>query len=218
MFTCSFTPGRSRVFSVLFSYSFFCAAPLASAAGIFVFPSASAGSFFGFVGSTPQPGSAQAYAPLSGTSKAPSVLLSQCLVRVLLSLYSGFVAQVATGAVAPVHEAFVPHLCLPPLTLVSAFFSIVLGSYPHAGCRFFAVSSSYLLFFVEFFLIPLLLFVMSFYLRLSVASPHLVATARGVYLFASDLPESSLCLLVCLRVLLGGVSLLAGSLESASPV
>ena len=121
MFTCSFTPGRSRVFSGLFSYSF-CAAPLASAAGLFGFPSGSAGSLIGFVGSTPQPGSAQASAPLSGTSKAPSVLLSQCLVRVLLSLCSWFVAPVATGAVAPVPEAFVPHLCLPPLTLVSALY------------------------------------------------------------------------------------------------
>ena len=48
---------------------------------------------------------------------------------------------------------------------------------------------------------------MSFYLRLSVATPHSVATARGVSLFASALPESSLCLLVCLRVLLAGVLL-----------
>ena len=109
-----FAPGRSRVFSGLFSYSF-CTAPLASAAGFFGFPSASAGSFIDFVGSTPQPGSA----PLSGTSTAPSLLLSQCLVRVLLSLWSGFVAQVAPGAVAPVPETFVLHLCLPPLSLVS---------------------------------------------------------------------------------------------------
>ena len=114
-----FAPGRSRVFSGLFSYSF-CAAPLASAAGLFGFPSASAGSFINFVSSTPQPGSAQAYAPLSGTSTASSVFLSQCLVRVLLSLCSGFVARVATGAVAPVPEAFVPHLSLPPLPLLSA--------------------------------------------------------------------------------------------------
>ena len=64
----------------------FCAAPLTSAAGLFGFPSASAGSFIDFVGSTPQPGSAQAYAPLSGPSTASSVLLSQCLVRVLLSI------------------------------------------------------------------------------------------------------------------------------------
>ena len=63
-------------FSTASSLTPFCAAPLASAAGLFGFPSASAGSFIGFVGSTPQPGSAQAYAPLSGTSKAPSVLLS----------------------------------------------------------------------------------------------------------------------------------------------
>ena len=48
---------------------------------------------------------------------------------------------------------------------------------------------------------------MSFYLRLSVATPHSVATARGVSLFACALPESSLCLLVCLRVLLAGVLL-----------
>ena len=50
---------------------------------------------------------------------APSVLLSQCLVTVLLSLCSWFVAPVAPGAEAPVPEAFVPHLGLPPLTLVS---------------------------------------------------------------------------------------------------
>ena len=42
---------------------------------------------------------------------------SQCLVRVLLSLCSWFVAPVS-----PVPEAFVPHLCLPPLTLVSALY------------------------------------------------------------------------------------------------
>ena len=115
----------SRVFSGLFSYSFLrCSCCLRC--GSLCFPSASAGSFIDFVGSTPQPGYAQAYAPLSGTSTAPSVLLSQCLVRVLLSLWSGFVAQVATGAVAPVPEAFVPHLCLPPLTLVSALMVAIL--------------------------------------------------------------------------------------------
>ena len=100
----------------------FCAAPLDSAAGLFGFPSASAGSLFGFAGSAPQPVSAQASAPLSGTSRAPSVLLSQCLIRVLLSLCSWFVAPVAPSAVAPVPEAFVPHLCLPPLTLVSPLY------------------------------------------------------------------------------------------------
>ena len=62
-------------------------------------------------------------------------------------------------------------------------------------------------FFVEFFLLLLLLVVISFCLRLSVATPHSVAPARRVYLFASDLPGSSLCLLVSLRVLLGGVIL-----------
>ena len=63
-------------FSAASSLTPFCAAPLASTAGLFGFPSALAGSFTGFVGSIPQPGSAQAYALLSGTSKAPSVLLS----------------------------------------------------------------------------------------------------------------------------------------------
>ena len=62
-------------FSAASSLTPFCAAPLASAAGLFGFPSASAGYFIAFVGSTPQPGSAQAYAPLSGTSTASSVLL-----------------------------------------------------------------------------------------------------------------------------------------------
>ena len=123
MFTCSFTPGHSRAFSGLFSCSFLSCSLLPPLRVSLAFPQpASADSFIGFVRSTPQPGSAQAYAPLSGTSTAPSVLLSQCLVRVLLALCSGFVAQVATGAVAPVPKAFVPHLCLPPLTLVSAFF------------------------------------------------------------------------------------------------
>ena len=114
-------------FSAASSLAPFYAAHVASAAGLFGFPSSSAGSFIDFVGSTPQPGYAQAYAPLSGTSTAPSVLLSQCLVRVLLSLWSGFVAQVATGAVAPVPEAFVPRLCLPPLTLVYAFMVAILA-------------------------------------------------------------------------------------------
>ena len=115
----------SRVFSVLFSYSFL-RYSCCLRCGSLCFSSASAGSFIDFVGSTPQPGYAQASAPLSGTSTAPSVLLSQCLVWVLLSLWSGFVAQVATGAVAPVPEAFVPHLCLPPLTLVSALMVAIL--------------------------------------------------------------------------------------------
>ena len=85
----------------------FCSAPLGSAAGLCGFASASAGSSFGFVGSAP------AYPPLSGTSATPSVLLSQCLVMVLLSLCSWFVAPVAPGVAAPVPEAFVPHLdCL----------------------------------------------------------------------------------------------------------
>ena len=46
--------------------------------------------------------------------------------------------------------------------------------------------------FVEFFLILLLLVVMSFSLRLSVSTPHSVAPARRVYLLASGLPVSSL--------------------------
>ena len=102
-----------------------------------------AGSFIDFVGATPQTGSAPAYAPLSGTSTAPSLLLSQCLVRVLLSLWSGFVAQVAPGAVAPVPEALVPHLCLPLLTLVSDLMVAILtlaASYSQAPlptCSFF---------------------------------------------------------------------------------
>ena len=70
-----FAPSRSRVFSGLVSSSF-CAAPVASAVGLSVFPSASASSFIAFVGSTPMPGCAQTYAPLSGTSTTPSVLLS----------------------------------------------------------------------------------------------------------------------------------------------
>ena len=46
--------------------------------------------------------------------------------------------------------------------------------------------------FVEFFLLLLLLVVMSFCLRLSVSAPHSVAPARWVYLLASGLPGSSL--------------------------
>ena len=121
LFTCSDTPWRSGVFSGLCSSSF-CAAPLGSAAVLFGFASASAGSSFGFLGSAPQPGSAPAYTPLSGTSAAPSVLLSPCLVSVLMSLCSWFVAPVAPGVAAPVPEAFVPHLCLPPLPLMSALY------------------------------------------------------------------------------------------------
>ena len=121
LFTCSDTPWRSSVFSGLCSSSF-CAAPLGSAAVLFGFASSSAGSSFGFVGSAPQPGSAPAYTPLSGTSAAPSVFLSHCLVSVLMSLCSWFVAPVAPGVAAPVPEAFIPHLCLPPLPLVSALY------------------------------------------------------------------------------------------------
>ena len=55
-------------------------------------------------------------------------LMLRCLglLRLLpsssLSVWLGFVAPVAPGAMAPVPEAFVPHLCLPPLTLVSALY------------------------------------------------------------------------------------------------
>ena len=70
-----FAPGRSRVFSGLFSYSFLrCSSCLRC--GSLCFPSASASYFIDFVGSTPLPGCAQAYAPLSGPSTTPSVLLS----------------------------------------------------------------------------------------------------------------------------------------------
>ena len=80
-----FAPG---FFSGLFSSSFLrCSCCLCC--GSLCFPSASANSFIDFVGSTPLPGCAQAYAPLSGTSTTPSVLLSQCLVRVLLSFGRG---------------------------------------------------------------------------------------------------------------------------------
>ena len=48
--------------------------------------------------------------------------------------------------------------------------------------------------FVEFFLLLLLLVVMSFCLRLSMSAPHSVAPARRVYLLASGLPGSSLLL------------------------
>ena len=48
---------------------------------------------------------------------------------------------------------------------------------------------------------------MTFYLRLSVSTPRSVATACEVSLFTSALPGSSLCLLVCLCVLLAGVLL-----------
>ena len=102
-------PG-APVFSAASALPPFCSAPLGSAAGLYGFASASAGSSFGFVGSAPQPGPAPAYPPLSGTSATPSVLLSQCLVTVLLSLCSWFVGPVAPGAAAPVPEAFVPHL------------------------------------------------------------------------------------------------------------
>ena len=80
-----FAPG---FFSGLFSSSFLrCSCCLCC--GSLCFPSALASSFIDFVGSTPLPGCAQAYAPLSGTSTTPSVLLSQCMVRVLLSFGRG---------------------------------------------------------------------------------------------------------------------------------
>ena len=96
-----FAPGFSAASSLT---PFFLRCSCCLRCGSLCFPSASAGSFIDFVGYTPQPGFAQAYAPLSGTSTA----------------------QVATGAVAPVPEAFVPHLCLPPLTLVSALMVAIL--------------------------------------------------------------------------------------------
>ena len=60
-------------------------------------------------------------------------------------------AQVDTGAVAPVPEAFVPHLCLPPLTLVSALMVAILplaagsSQAPLLSCAFAFLSSSRML-------------------------------------------------------------------------
>ena len=53
---------------------------------------------FGPGGSAHQPGPSSVFPPLSGASATPSVLLSQCLVTVLLSLCSWFVGPVAPGA------------------------------------------------------------------------------------------------------------------------
>ena len=48
---------------------------------------------FGPGGSAPQPGPSSVFPPLSGASATPSVLLSQCLVMVLLSLCSWLLVQ-----------------------------------------------------------------------------------------------------------------------------
>ena len=117
-----FAPG----FSAASSLTPFCAAPVASTAGLFAFPQ---------LRLTP---SLISLALLLGLALLRLRLRclgllrllpfsSLCLVRVLLSHWSGFVAQVATGAVAPVPGAFVSHLCLPPLMLMSAFMVAILA-------------------------------------------------------------------------------------------
>ena len=104
-----FAPG---FFSGLFSSSFLrCSCCLRC--GSLCFPSASASSFIAFVGSTPQPGYAQAYAPLSGTSTTPSVLLSQCLVRVLLSFGWGlWLRSIPVLWLRFLRLSFLPFACL----------------------------------------------------------------------------------------------------------
>ena len=118
---------------------------------------------------------------------------SLCLVTVLLSLCSWFVGPVTPSAAAPVPEAFVPHLCLPPLALM---FDLYIYRYLVALLPLAAGPSQAPLppcsLFVEFLLLLLLLVVLSFCLRLSVYAPHSVAPARRVSLLASGLPGSSL--------------------------
>ena len=116
-----FAPG----FSAASSLTPFCAAHVASAAGLFAFPQVR------LAPSLISLALLLSLAMLRLLLRCLGLLLllpssSLCLVWVLLSLWSGFVAQVATGAVAPVPEAFVPHLCLPPLTLVSALMVAIL--------------------------------------------------------------------------------------------
>ena len=150
------------------------------------------GLHFGPGGSAPQPGPSSVFPPLSGASATPSVLLSQCLVTVLLSLCSWFVGLDAPGAAAPVPEALVPHLdCLRSrwcLVYISVF-----GSSPPTGCWFFAGSSPSLLSFRRVLAAPSAprrhVF-LSWVER--VRSTHSVAPARSVSLLASSLPGSSL--------------------------
>ena len=75
LFPCSLLLGFSAA-SSLPPFFFFLRCSCCLRCGSLCFPSASASYFIDFVGSTPLPGCAQAYAPLSGPSPTPSVLLS----------------------------------------------------------------------------------------------------------------------------------------------
>ena len=108
----------------------------------------------------------------------------------------------------------------------SAYAGVCLnGSYPPAGCRFFAGSSSYLLFFVELFLV-LLLIVVDFLSSVERVHSTLGGCRAGflcsLVLFLGPPFASSSASVFCWRGFFLDsptlVALLAGSLRSASPV
>ena len=154
-------------------------------------------------GSASQPGPSSVFPPLSGASATPSVLLSQCLVMVLLSLCSWLLVQsLPVLWLLFLRLLFLTFDCLRSHWCLASIDQCLVALIPLAA-GFSQAPLPPCCLYVEFLLLLLLLVIMSFCLGLSVYAPHSVAPARSVSLLASGLPGSSLCILGCFRVLLG---------------
>ena len=187
-----FAPGRSRVFSGLFSYSFLrcssciccgslwlCLSAVQALLG-FLFPCSLLQGFS--AASSLPPFCAAPVASAAGLSAFPQLRLAPSLISLALLLCLavlrlmlrclGLLRLVPSSSLSVWLGSSCPlvgvcgsgrYRCCgsgsSPLP-ASAYAGVCLnGSYPHAGCRFFAGSSSYLLFFVELFLVLLLIVV-----------------------------------------------------------
>ena len=147
---------------------------------------------FGPGGSAPQPGPSSVFPPLSGASATPSVLLSQCLITVLLSLCSWLLVQsLPVLRLRFLRLLFLTFDCFR-LRWCLAYIDRSLVALLPLAAGFSQAPLPPCSLFVEFLLLLLLLVVMSFCLGLSVYAPHSVAPARNISLLASGLPGSSL--------------------------
>ena len=127
-----------------------------------------------------------------GLSATSSVLLSQCLVTVLLSLCSWLLVQ-SLPVLRPwfLRLLFLTSDCLRSRWCLAYIDRYLVALLPlAAGFSQAPLPPCFL--FVEFLLLLLLLVIMSFCLGLSVYAPHSVAPACSVSLLASGLPGSSL--------------------------
>ena len=149
LFPCSLLLG----FSAASSFPPFCAAPVASAAGLSAFPRLRLATSLISLALLLCLAVLRLMLRYLGLLRLlPSSSL--CLVRVLLSFGRGlWLRSIPVLWLRFLRLLFITFACL------RLCWCLLYGSYPHAGCRFFAGSSSYLLFFVGLFLVLLLIVV-----------------------------------------------------------